>query len=417
MAKKGKTPVPIVNRRALSRREREARYQRWLYLGIGIVFALIVAVVGAGLVQHYVILPASPVATVNGTPIRTDTYQRWIQYQRYTLRSNLNQINQQLSQLDPNDQNQAFLVSYLQQEQYQLQSQLGALTTTAPLDTLINDELVRQEAARRGLTVTPEEVQKEIEQGFGYNLETPTPEPTTSATVSPTGTPQVTPTAGTPEPTPTAGTPEPTSTPAPTPTPMTKERFDELYRDYIQTLQKNAGISEAEFRQMVSLNILYRKLQEAMGAEVPTTAEQVHARSIRLEKEEDANAALERIRKGEDFAAVAQEVSTDTSTKDKGGDMGWFPRGQNEEEFDNAAFALQPGQVSDVVKTGSGYYYIIKVEERQADRALDEDVLAQKQSSALSEWLDAQRADASVVKRYWSSDKVPKDTGATSAAG
>ncbi len=411
MAKKGKTSVPIVNRRALSRREREMRYQRWLYLGAGLVFALIVGVIGAGLVQHYVILPASPVATVNGVPIRTDTYQRWVRYQRYVLRQSLSQVQQQIDQFDPNDQSQAFLVSYLQQQAMELQSQIGALSTTAPLDTLIDDELVRQEAARRGLAVTAEEVQKEIEQGFGYNLETPTPAPT------PTGSPGATPTSTTPEPTPTAGTPEPTSTPAPTPTPMSEERFKQLYGDYVQGLQKNAGISEAQFREMVKLNILYTKLQEAMGAEVPTTAEQVHARSIMLQDEDEAKAALERIRSGEDFAKIAQEVSLDTSTKDKGGDMGWFPRGQNDAAFDEAAFAMQPGEVSDVVKTPYGYLYIIKVEERQADRPLDEDALAQKRSSALSEWLSAQRADVSVVKRYWSSDKVPRDTAATSTTG
>ncbi len=403
MAKKGKTRVPIVNRRALSRREREVRFQRWLYAGAGIILALVLGVAGYGLIQRYILLPGSPVATVNGTPIRTDTYQRWVQYQRYALRSTLNQIDQQISQLDPNDETQQFLVSYLQQQRNQVQAQIGALTTTAPLDTLIEDELVRQEAARRNLTVTPEEVQKEIEQGFGYNLETPTPAPTPSAAPSPT--------AG-PEATPTAGTPEPTATPMPTPTPMSEDEFNRRYGEYIRSLQEGAGVSEAQFREMVRLNILYRKLQEAMSAEVPASDEQVHARIIQVETEEEAKAALERIRAGEDFATVAQEVSTDTATKEQGGDKGWFPRGQNLTEIDDAAFALQPGQVSDVVKTSYGFY-IIKIEEREADRPLDESVLAQRRSMALDEWLDKQRADVSVVKRYWSSDKVPRDITAS----
>ena len=81
-----------------------------------------------------------------------------------------------MSQLDQSDPNTQTLYSYFLQQQQQLQQELGQTSTLQPLDELIDDELVRQEAARRGIAVTPEEVQKEIENQLGYNLPTPAPE-------------------------------------------------------------------------------------------------------------------------------------------------------------------------------------------------------------------------------------------------
>ena len=80
-------------------------------------------------------------------------------------------------------------------------------------------------------------------------------------------------------------------------------------------------------------------------------------------------AILARARKGEDFAALAKENSEDPSAPANGGELGFFRRGQMVPEFEKAAFALAPGQISDVVETSFGYH-IIRCEEKRPERTV-----------------------------------------------
>ena len=90
--------------------------------------------------------------------------------------------------------------------------------------------------------------------------------------------------------------------------------------------------------------------------------EEVHARHILVPTEEEAKAALARVKAGEDFVKVAVEVSKDPGSP--GGDLGFFTRDKMVPEFAEAAFAMQPGQISDPVKSQFGWH-VIRVEEKR----------------------------------------------------
>lgn len=102
-----------------------------------------------------------------------------------------------------------------------------------------------------------------------------------------------------------------------------------------------------------------------------STPERVRARHILLKDKAKAEAVLARVKKGEDFAAVAQDVSEGPSAK-KGGDLGWFARGRMDKDFEKAAFDLKEGEISGVVKSSFGYH-IIKLEGRREAQVKDFD--------------------------------------------
>ena len=96
------------------------------------------------------------------------------------------------------------------------------------------------------------------------------------------------------------------------------------------------------------------------AAKAQTPQPEIHARHILVATEEEAKAALARVKAGEDFGKVADELSKDPSSK--GGDLGWFTKDKMVPEFADAAFKLKPGEISDPVKSPFGWH-IIQVEE------------------------------------------------------
>ncbi|GGG32025.1 peptidylprolyl isomerase [Chelatococcus composti] len=92
--------------------------------------------------------------------------------------------------------------------------------------------------------------------------------------------------------------------------------------------------------------------------------DEVRARHILLENEEDAKKVVARLEAGEDFAKVAGEVSKDPGSAKEGGDLGYFTKDRMVKEFADAAFALEPGKVSAPVKSQFGWH-VIKVEDRR----------------------------------------------------
>ncbi len=107
-----------------------------------------------------------------------------------------------------------------------------------------------------------------------------------------------------------------------------------------------------------------RKIYDEQRARI-TPEEEVRARHILVETEEEAKALIAQLRGGADFEALAREKSKDPGGARNGGDLGFFTKGQMVPEFATAAFAMQAGQLSEApVKTQFGWH-IIKVEERR----------------------------------------------------
>lgn len=128
------------------------------------------------------------------------------------------------------------------------------------------------------------------------------------------------------------------------------------------------------------------------------------------EARKKAQDLLDRIRKGEDFAKLAKENTDDTASKDKGGEYDFFRRGKMVPEFDKAAFALKPGEVSDLVETQFGFH-IIKLEERRTAANPSTD---QKVRQGIVDKLKAEKLEQQIAQIAKDSPVVvPEDFDAT----
>lgn len=237
---------------------------------------------------------------------------------------------------------------------------------------------------------------------------TPTPEATEDPAASPaadsTGTATSDEAEGTPTSDDTEGTPDadatgtPAGTASPTPTltadvaratgEATFEQFSDNYLD-------PSDMSRGDYERLVARPALTRqRIAEQLTAEIPARQEQVHARHILVATEDAARQAYDRVQT-EDFAEVAQEVSTDTGTAGSGGDLGWFPRGVMVQVFEDTAFAMEPGAISEPVQSEFGWH-VIQVLEKEDDRPVALSTLQSLRSNVFTKWLDARRAEADI---------------------
>lgn len=432
MAKPGKSKPALHTKKHLARLERERKQTRLiLFSFIGIMVAVLGLLV-YGYVDVKYLQARRPVAKVGDVAIRVGEWQARVRLQRSGLIRQMLQY-QQLSQewgIDLSAQIQQF------------SSQLNSPTTLGQtvLDQMINEELIRQEAARRGITASKEEVDRLIQASYGYfpnGTPTPTVTPTeippltlspeTLALVTLTPTPTRVPTE-TPQPSPspdllasptaapTLGptpTITPTSAPSPTATPYTLQAFEENYKASLDSLV-TLGLSEAQIRALYEIQVLEEKLFAVLTADVPHTQEQVWARHILVADEGTAAAVRQRLTQGEDFAALAREVSADTATKDSGGDLGWFGKGRMVPEFEQVAFSLKIGEISQPVKSQYGYH-IIQVLGHQ-ENPLDANAYEQARQQAFRDWLAKAREEYKVTTYDIWQGIVPTDPAVPTAA-
>jgi peptidyl-prolyl cis-trans isomerase C len=158
------------------------------------------------------------------------------------------------------------------------------------------------------------------------------------------------------------------------------------------------GQTRDDYKAMLRESMLTQRVMEVVTADVPDTMEQVHARHIVVDSEEEAQEIVDMLQQGADFVSLARERSVDLATKDNGGDLGWFPRGMVAPELEAAVFGLQPGEISGVVPLGEGYH-IIQVVERDPARALSPEAMVDLRFAIFDRWLAEQRAVA-VIERF-----------------
>jgi parvulin-like peptidyl-prolyl isomerase len=170
---------------------------------------------------------------------------------------------------------------------------------------------------------------------------------------------------------------------------------------------KSADISEETLRSFYEANILREKLIEDMAKDLPQSDEQVLARHILVDTPEEAQEIYERLQAGADFAELARTRSKDTGSGANGGDLGWFGRGAMVGEFEDAAFSLEVGEISEPVQTEFGYH-IIQVIARQ-ELPLTGTQYEQKKQGVLEDWLTEVRETATVtINEVWR-ERVPTE--------
>jgi len=167
-----------------------------------------------------------------------------------------------------------------------------------------------------------------------------------------------------------------------------------------QNILEQAGMSLDDFERLIARPALAReKVSAQLASEIPATAEQVHAAHILVASRDAADAVIERLNNGEEFATLAAEVSTDTSNSQDGGDLGWFPRGIMAAPFEEAAFTQEVGTYSSApVQTEFGFH-VIEVLGREPDRPLTVSALQTVKSNAFTRWLDEQREEADITSK------------------
>lgn len=165
------------------------------------------------------------------------------------------------------------------------------------------------------------------------------------------------------------------------------------------TLSEITGYPDTMLSQKVRENLITQAVINAIVAAVPTTAPHVHARHILVKSETEARDILNQLANGADFVDLAAQYSLDVSTAPAGGDLGWIAHGDLlQPEIEAALFDMpEQSRWPDPVSSGLGYH-ILEVLERDEARQLDATGLAFQQQQAFSVWLENERATATITR-------------------
>ncbi len=157
--------------------------------------------------------------------------------------------------------------------------------------------------------------------------------------------------------------------------------------------------TEAEFREELQVQLLTVKVRDIVVGDAPLqTTQQVHARHILVDTEAQASEVRERLGSGESFVDLAAEYSKDVTTRNEGGDLGWFAQEELLEPLvAEVAFSQQPGDISEPVATRLGYHIIETL--AFDDLPLQPEKQALVAQSIFDEWLSTQN-DSAIIEVY-----------------
>lgn len=390
--KKGRKAAPPrpLTKKQRSRVEREARMNRWIIIGAATIGILVVAILVYGYLSEEVFRAREPVAKVNGVPITTEDFEVRVRYQRLGLRQELDQYLAQRMLLDPTDPETTTVFEQLDQIIRSLEAQLApeyaAVIGGQVLQQMVQEELIRQEAARRGLSVSQEEIERAIERQFGYDRDASEAEPFPPISGPVTETTQtITPTGG-----------------------ITLEEFQQRYQGYVKSVLEPSGLSEKEFRAMVEVSLLYDKVRQAVSDSVPAVMDQVQFRYISFPSEEEAAAVQERLEAGEAWEDIAAEIEAEEGGGAYVTEMDWrtesYVAEQFGEEIGQAVFETPVGELTGVLLGSSGRYYVIQITGHE-ERELDSLMQSYEQNRAFQAWFELQMQYVEYVGGW--EEKVP----------
>lgn len=371
--------MPPKNKKFLAQKEREDRQKRIIIIATISVLVIVFALVAYGVIDRFVFTPKVVVIELEDQTITADQFEQQVRWRRRNLIVDIDQMLMTFQQLGGTPEVFGYFEQQLTLAATSLQQPL--LVGQEVLQALSQDITLMVEAEKMGIFIDDTRIDQEIQEAFGYFAGgTPTPAATLelpdSASDAPTSTPA---TADDQD-----GEPDPTATPLLQPTEYTEELFDNNYQEFLRSV-KDVGISEETIRDIIKITIIRQEIIEIISADVAQEAEHVWIRHILVEDEDTANEVIEKLVAGEDFVDLAAEYSIDTSNKDNGGDLDWFSRGAMVQPFEEAAFALEVGEISDPVQTDFGWHILESL--GKDDLLLDTSAYEQLRNQAFSDWL------------------------------
>lgn len=183
--------------------------------------------------------------------------------------------------------------------------------------------------------------------------------------------------------------------------------FEALYRKRLSDLM----VSDQDYRKLITAQLMRDIMRERLSDRVPTVTDQVRVRTLAVEDEAQLAEVQKRLKNGDDFGVVAKELSKDDETRRQGGDLGWVPRRVRDRPFDEYAYKLETGAVSEPFtymtprrQDEKEKVWLIQVTDRAEARQVDEKAKEKLKDRALEDWLDEQR-EANLVERFFDSNR------------